>query len=275
MWKKEAKAFERLLSEKKNFFMVDTETTGLSPDTEKIIQFSALKVVPNGDTLDVVDEIDVYINPEKPLDPKITEITGLTDADLADKPVESVVFPQILAFMGEHPIFVAYNTPFDLKFVKALYGRQGKVLDPEETLDVLAMAREMLKRPDDVPDHKLGTVATHFGIDAKFHSSIEDIKATKDVLDHLIELNQPEPEAERRKVKVNKVAYWEKSFGKMPMKRLYVETEAGSVYFNCVSKSWGEKDEGISDVIDMEDVVRQVYEMTGTSNDEELSNYRN
>ena len=73
--------------------MFDTETTGLNAMEDVIIQISAIKCrLPD---MEEIGRIDYYINPEKPLPAKITEITGITDDFLKDKPTEKEIFPEI------------------------------------------------------------------------------------------------------------------------------------------------------------------------------------
>ena len=65
-----------------SYISIDLETTGLNPKLDRIIEIGAVKVVDG----QVVETFDTLVNPGRKLDERITELTGITDADLADKP---------------------------------------------------------------------------------------------------------------------------------------------------------------------------------------------
>ena len=108
----------------------DTETTGLeqaeivSLDKHpKIIEFAAIKI--DDYTLEEVDRLEMLINPQMLLPAKITQLTGITDADLADKEPFAFHFKQIAKFfMGEKYIF-AHNAAFDVYMLKTEFKRLG------------------------------------------------------------------------------------------------------------------------------------------------------
>ena len=66
----------------KPLVVFDLETTGLDMVKDRVIQISYIKVYPDGRE----ERGNELINPEKPLDPFITQLTGFTDDDLKDKP---------------------------------------------------------------------------------------------------------------------------------------------------------------------------------------------
>ena len=70
------------LNLQKPLVVFDVETTGLDLVKDRIIQISYIKVYPDGRE----ERGNELINPEKPLDPFITQLTGFTDEDLKDKP---------------------------------------------------------------------------------------------------------------------------------------------------------------------------------------------
>ena len=70
------------LNLQKPLVVFDVETTGLDLVKDRIIQISYIKVYPDGRE----ERGNELINPEKPLDPFITQLTGFSDEDLKDKP---------------------------------------------------------------------------------------------------------------------------------------------------------------------------------------------
>ena len=66
----------------KPLVIFDLETTGLDLVKDRIIQISYIKVSPNGDE----ERGDELVNPERPIEPIITQLTGISNEDVKDKP---------------------------------------------------------------------------------------------------------------------------------------------------------------------------------------------
>ncbi len=95
----------------------DTETTGLPDNSAQsldkqphIIEFYGCIVEENGD---VVEELEFLCDPGIPLEKKITQITGLTDADLVGKPNFKEKIGLVKEFFGKADSCVAHNLDFD------------------------------------------------------------------------------------------------------------------------------------------------------------------
>ena len=100
----------------------DTETTGIPkhPAAKKstqprIIEWGGILLDASGR---ILRELQLLINPGVPLEPIITKITGLTDADLADKPTFGDCYPQIKEMFAAADTVVAHNLPFDLTLME-------------------------------------------------------------------------------------------------------------------------------------------------------------
>ena len=61
---------------------IDIETTGLDKSRDKIIEFSAIKISPDGNE----KQLTLRINPEIPIPKEATEVHGITDKDVVDRP---------------------------------------------------------------------------------------------------------------------------------------------------------------------------------------------
>jgi DNA polymerase III epsilon subunit-like protein len=96
----------------------DTETTGLvlhsSADLSKqprITEFAGALL--SLETGEIVDTFTTLINPEMPLPKEIIDLTGITDAMLADQPTLAEALPKISAFFARATTMIAHNLAFD------------------------------------------------------------------------------------------------------------------------------------------------------------------
>ena len=102
------------------FVAFDLETTGLSSKTDTIIEIGAV-VMKDGQE---VDRFQTFVDPGRKLEPKIVELTGITDAMLVGAPKIEEVLPKFLEFVGER-VLVAHNSDFDTGFIRAACNRLG------------------------------------------------------------------------------------------------------------------------------------------------------
>ncbi len=138
-----------------DYIAFDFETTGLSPEDDKIIEIAAIKFV-NGN---LADRFVKLINPERPIDPFITDITGISDNMVRDKPIESDIIDEFLEFLSDLPL-VAHNISFDKSFLDALCERFKKPKKNNPLFDTLQLSRTFLFFH---PVHDLGSISEYFG----------------------------------------------------------------------------------------------------------------
>lgn len=177
-WKKATLAF------------VDTETTGLNPDSDRVIEVGVLVVK----DLEPVGSFESLIDPERPLPPEIVTVTGITDADLEDKPI----FADVAFYLRRHfrmaDALVIYNAPFDLGFLYQEFqreaestGRHAPSLPP--SLDPLVWVRHVDRFVKGKGRHKLGVTASRYGVEVKYegqaHRALYDCHLTLGVVRHL------------------------------------------------------------------------------------------
>ena len=98
----------------------DLETTGLSSANDRIIEIGAV-VMKNGEEL---DRFQTFVDPQRPLEKKIVELTGITDEMLKGAPKIEEVLPEFLKFANGR-VLVAHNSDFDTGFIRAACARQG------------------------------------------------------------------------------------------------------------------------------------------------------
>lgn len=157
------------------FVVFDTETTGLSPSKDRIVELSAIRFVDGLPT----EIFETFVNPEREISPEVSAINHITNEMVADAPTIAEVLPSFEAFVGNSPL-VAHNLEFDIKFL--FYSGSIITDTPRKYFDTLAQSQKMLKKIKrkynreydmweedydsdwDVENYKLGTVAEYFDI---------------------------------------------------------------------------------------------------------------
>lgn len=99
--------------------VIDTETTGINSNKDRIVQFSGKKYRIRDQKMEQIAEMDIYIKAPFPMPEAAMRVNGITDEFLADKPSEEDVVAEICAFM-EGSILVGYNVDFDIRMISAL-----------------------------------------------------------------------------------------------------------------------------------------------------------
>ena len=98
----------------------DLETTGLSSQKDEIIEIGAVRMQGGKE----LARFQTFVNPRRRLEQKIVELTGITDAMLADAPSIETVLPEFLEFVGDR-VLVAHNADFDTGFIREACRKQG------------------------------------------------------------------------------------------------------------------------------------------------------
>lgn len=155
----------------------DTETTGLSPfDGDRIIEFGAvvLTVGAEGRVIDV-EHHDWLFNPGIPIPPKVVQLTGISDDDVADKPEFDTRAGQIRSLL-KSGICVAHNYAFDRSMLVAELDRCGLSFpDPFAEIDTLALSQRMFP---DASSHKLEHLCKTLDVELRqAHRATDDAEA--------------------------------------------------------------------------------------------------
>ena len=122
---------------------LDTETTGLSPDSgDRIVEIGCVEMVNRRLT---GRHLHFYINPERLNSEDAVRVHGLTDEFLADKPTFAALVDQIMDYCEGAEVII-HNAAFDIGFLNAELARCGKGMFTDHidgVIDTLLMAREM------------------------------------------------------------------------------------------------------------------------------------
>lgn len=164
------------------FAVVDLETTGGSPATDRITEVGVVKVRGG----EVTGTFHTLVNPRMSIPPMITALTGISDAMVADEEPIEVVLPCLLEFLGD-AVLVAHNASFDTRFLQAALQAHAYPRLESSVVCTARLARVLLPR-DEVPNVKLSTLARYLRAGTQpCHRAFTDAKATVDVLHALLE----------------------------------------------------------------------------------------
>ncbi|MFQ6612288.1 MAG: helicase C-terminal domain-containing protein [Fidelibacterota bacterium] len=136
------------------FIAFDFETTGLDAREDRIIEIAAIRFEDGKPS----ERYVTLLNPGRPIPAMITDITGISDAMVAQAPAEEQIVDDFWNFLGDWPM-VAHNTSFDHAFLTALAERQGKILPDRNYYDTLPLSRMFLFFQ---PNHNLSALSDFF-----------------------------------------------------------------------------------------------------------------
>ena len=160
------------------FVAFDIETTGLYAATDEIIEIAAV-LIRNGE---FCGSYHSYVNPGREIPAKITQLTGITDADVAEAPSIEPVLTEFLNFAGSR-VLAAHNASFDMGFISAACEKYGKE-KAFTSIDTVNLSRALLPG---LTNYKLDTVAKALNM-PKFdhHRAQDDTEAAGFILIQLI-----------------------------------------------------------------------------------------
>ncbi|MCI8587300.1 MAG: PHP domain-containing protein, partial [Clostridia bacterium] len=152
------------------YCVLDLETTGFSPKTEKITEIGIMKYKDG----EVIDEFSCFVNPEKPIPQRVVEVTNITDDMVKDAETIDKVFPKMLDFI-KGTVLVAHNAKFDIGFLKHNAKELGYDFD-FTYLDTLTLAKDVFPN---MKKYKLGKIASELGIKVEVaHRALDDVDTT-------------------------------------------------------------------------------------------------
>lgn len=163
-----------------DYVVFDLETTGFSPETNRIIEIGAVKVQ-NGK---IVDKFSTFVNPQVPIPFRIEQLTSINDSMVIDAPVIADILPEFMKFC-EGCVMVAHNADFDMSFIKKNCQRLDIPCKPT-IVDTVALARVLLPN---LNRFKLDTVAKALGVSLEnHHRAVDDAGCTAEIFVKFIEM---------------------------------------------------------------------------------------
>lgn len=151
------------------YVSLDLETTGLDAARDRIIEIGAVRF--QGDQ--VLDRFVTLVNPERPIPARITQITGIKTADVANAPTISQVLPELMAFVaGDVTALIAHNASFDIGFLR----NDAHIDFHRPVYDTLELAMILLPG---LASYSLGELCLALGIElVDAHRALDDAQAT-------------------------------------------------------------------------------------------------
>ena len=157
--------------DEEEFVVFDIETTGLNSHTNKIIEIGAVKIKAGR----IIDRYSQLINPGISIPYHITEITSITNEQVANQPKIDEVIGKFVEFIGD-AVLVAHNAPFDMGFIKRDIKEYLNIDLESSVIDTLQMARDLFP---DFKKYGLGDLNKSLGLALeKHHRAVDDSQAT-------------------------------------------------------------------------------------------------
>ncbi|GAF67417.1 unnamed protein product [marine sediment metagenome] len=153
------------------FVALDLETSGLSPQTNSIIEVGVARYL---DT-EVVDTYSSLVWLDEELDPFVTFLTGITQAMLQNAPGLNSVLLDVIARLRGLPVVTYSVNQFDQRFLESAAKSAGVELPILEWVNAYTWAQEAFPT---LPSHRLDAVASSLGAGTQEHRALADATLT-------------------------------------------------------------------------------------------------
>lgn len=167
--------------------VLDTETTGLNKDKDKIIEIGCILI---GNDLKEISSKQWYVNPGIKIPYEAYKVHGINNEMVEDKPFFANVYHEFLKYVGKLDI-IAHNANFDIGFIQAELKRNGyhDFLEGRNVIDTLKIARKKIKKGK----KNLDSLCKRFGVPntrGKHHGALKDARLLAQVYWHLMDKGQ-------------------------------------------------------------------------------------
>lgn len=164
------------------YVVFDTETTGLLPHKDDVVQIGAVRVL--GGRIIESEEIDVLVDPGRPIPAASTRVHGISDAMVRGAPDFTTAGRQFHRFCAD-AVIVAHNAPFDMAFMHR-HAEQMGVEWSHPVLDTVLLSAVVFGAGE---THTLDALCDRLDItipDHLRHTALGDARATAEVLCKLL-----------------------------------------------------------------------------------------
>ncbi len=157
-----------------NFTIIDVETTGGSPFFSRIIEIGLLRIQHG----EVVEQFQTLVNPNQEIPEFITNMTGIKESDVMNKPVFAELAEDLLTKF-ENAMFVAHNANFDYSFLKEEFRRAGFSFNIDR-LCTVRLSRALFKEHR---RHNLSAIIERYNFECENrHRAFDDAKVLWDFM---------------------------------------------------------------------------------------------
>ena len=160
------------------YVVFDTETTGLVPHQDEIVQIGAVRVL--NSRIVPGEDLDLLVDPGRPIPASSSKVHGIADKDVAGAPDIVEAGRHFHAYARE-AVLVAHNAPFDMAFLQRRAERMGVTFD-QPILDTVLLSAVLFGMNE---SHSLDAVCTRLRItipEAERHTALGDARATAQAL---------------------------------------------------------------------------------------------
>lgn len=179
----EVLALEDVASElrgKTEFVSLDIETTGLSPKSARIVEIGAVRFNGSGR---ISQKLSKIVFPGSGYVHGGARIHGITEAEVRRAPPIAGVLSELINFIGNR-VVVAHNLSFENRFLTEELLAAGLSPAPFRGICTYRAASRLVK---DAPNHKLATLAAHFGVTQETaHRALADAETCAQVAVQLV-----------------------------------------------------------------------------------------
>ncbi|MFT5497403.1 MAG: DNA polymerase-3 subunit alpha (Gram-positive type) [Kiritimatiellia bacterium] len=150
------------------FVAIDTETTGLNPQLDRIIEIGVVKFKAGK----IIERKDWLIDPEMTIPLEAINVHGITDEMVKGKPHFKEVYPKLIAFIKDTTL-LAHNAAFDERFLEVETNRLEKT--PSLTNPVICTIRLCRTWFPELKSYQLSELVKTFDLEpGEYHRALGD-----------------------------------------------------------------------------------------------------
>lgn len=179
-------AFEARTLSELCFVVFDTETTGLLPHKDEIVQIGAVRML-RGRIIEG-EALDMLVDPGMPIPQASTLVHKVTNEMVAGAPPISTA-GRLFHDFARDAVIVAHNAPFDMAFLRRHSGAMGVTWD-HPILDTVLVSAVVFGASE---THTLDALCDRLGVvipEALRHTALGDAQATAEVLCKMLPMLQ-------------------------------------------------------------------------------------